>query len=316
MRYVNDRELAKDLVHDSFITAIDKYETYSGRGPFDAWLRKIVVNKLLLHIRNNRKLDFVQIDDSISEEPLAMGFDAGYTTTMQLVANKGFSHDDLITVLAKLPEQYRSVFNLYVLEEYTHSEIASFLNIKVGTSKSTLARARKKIAEMLFERVDDTGRKTDQQASAAIIAMIYTGFIDAFFKKVFANALDSTGTMSVPLENRIAQLSFTKNKIAAVQANVILASVVGFAALFSALLVAVKQSRKYIATPVMDSITMPSTTQVPSPGSIDSIPVIWHQQARTSSPNSNMNDSIQNKRVIVRKQIIIHDTIFIDKNMQ
>lgn len=133
MRYVNDRETARDLLQDGFIKIFTKAEMYSGTGSFAGWIRRVFVTTALEHLRKNNTLrQFASIDETelqVADED-------------ETVVEK-MSTDDLMACVAALPNGYRTVFNLYALEGYSHSEIAQILNISENTSRTQFMRARK-----------------------------------------------------------------------------------------------------------------------------------------------------------------------------
>ncbi|MBA4854062.1 RNA polymerase sigma factor [Emticicia sp. BO119] len=144
-RYVRDKQIAEDLAHDAFLQAIDRSSTYKGEGHFDAWLRKIAVNEALQYLRDQKKKEYhnewIQYENenmNANEEVLAMDF----------------SEEELLSAVNQLPEHHKMVFNLYVIDKFSHAEIAQELGINENTSKSHLARARKKIRKILSEKRD------------------------------------------------------------------------------------------------------------------------------------------------------------------
>lgn len=132
MRYSNCRDDAQDTFQEAFIKAFQKIDSYEGNGSFEGWLRRIMVNKCMDKFRKNRLTivtdnpQYYQENDFEDEEEIELPY----------------STDQLTDVIQQLPDQYRLVFNMYVIENYTHAEIADELNISVGTSKSNLSRAK------------------------------------------------------------------------------------------------------------------------------------------------------------------------------
>lgn len=132
-RYVNDRETARDLLQDGFIKVFTKVDSYSGSGAFGGWVRRIFVTTALEHLRQN---DALKQSASIDDFNHLLE-DADATVLDQISAN------DLLACVANLSEGYRTVFNLYAIEGYSHAEIAESLNISEATSRSQFMRARK-----------------------------------------------------------------------------------------------------------------------------------------------------------------------------
>lgn len=145
-RYVNDKALAEDLMHEAFLTAISRFNTFTGKGSFKGWLRKITINTALLYLRYSIRQDSPP-SDLPEEDPDPSSGD----NLRSIIQYAGFTCEELLNAISQLPSPYREVFNLYVLDEYSHAEISEILNISVGTSKSYLARARKKIQHLLYE---------------------------------------------------------------------------------------------------------------------------------------------------------------------
>lgn len=131
MRYSNCRDDAQDTFQEGFIKAFQKIHTYQGNGSFEGWLRRLMVNKCMDKFRKKR-LTIVTDNPQYFQE---------YEEEEEEVESE-YSKDELMTLIQKLPDQYRLVFNMYVIENYTHAEIAEALNISVGTSKSNLSRAK------------------------------------------------------------------------------------------------------------------------------------------------------------------------------
>ncbi|HQB68785.1 MAG TPA: RNA polymerase sigma factor [Paludibacteraceae bacterium] len=130
MRYCGDYEVALDLMHDGFIKLFTRIESYSGQGVFEAWMRKIFVNTSLEYLRKNDALrESSDIEDVqiMAQEP---------STIEQLSA------DEIMRLIQELPVGFRTVFNLYAIEGYSHAEIANLLQINESSSRSQFSRAR------------------------------------------------------------------------------------------------------------------------------------------------------------------------------
>lgn len=131
LRYAHNRDEAVEIMNDSFIKVFENIKKYDVKHSFKSWFRRIIINTAIDHYRKNNKhynhLDEEAIDDEL--------FDLSLVNELDL--------NDLMTLLNELPEQFRITFNLFEIEGYSHEEIASILNIAVGTSRSNLARAKK-----------------------------------------------------------------------------------------------------------------------------------------------------------------------------
>ena len=141
-RYVCNREIAKDLLHDGFIKMFTKIHTYSGAGSFSGWVRKVFVRTALEHHRRNDVLRYsIEIEDinnKIEDD--------------DILAFEQLQADDLLNCIANLPEGYRTIFNMHAIEGYTHVEIAGELGISEGTSRSQYARARQLLRKMVIKK--------------------------------------------------------------------------------------------------------------------------------------------------------------------
>lgn len=152
-RYVKDVQLAEDLMHNAFITAMDKIATFSGKGAFEGWLRRIVINTVLLYLRQSKKMQFSDNEPTeYTSGLLQQEEQEAEHTQRKAIENANFSKEQLLEVVDMLPNHHKVVFNLYVIDGYTHNEIGELLSISPGTSKSHLARARKKIQQLLYEK--------------------------------------------------------------------------------------------------------------------------------------------------------------------
>lgn len=128
--YFSDREEAKDALQDGFIKVFrDLYQYDNSKGALSSWIRKVMVNTCLEKLRKN-KVNFQPIDDIQSN----VGYDSNILSDLMV--------KDLTRLIQLLPIGYRTVFNLYVVEGYTHMEISDQLNISENTSKTQLMKAK------------------------------------------------------------------------------------------------------------------------------------------------------------------------------
>jgi RNA polymerase sigma factor (sigma-70 family) len=179
-RYVADRSIAEDLMHDAFMTAIKKQDTYTNKGSFEGWLSRITVNTVLMYLRKQKKwtesIDSVDISDDNAVE-----IDE-YESPKFLILNSDFQQEDLLLAIDLLPIHHKTVFNLYVFENFSHQQIAENLNISAGTSKSHLARARKKIQEILLKKAIEMKKKERKMAIVPFFNK-ENHFIDELYKQ-------------------------------------------------------------------------------------------------------------------------------------
>lgn len=144
LRYCSSREEAIEVLNDGFLKAFTKIDQYQPAYPFKAWLRKILINSSIDYHRKYHKLP-------AAEE---ISFDAEARSATHNLALEHLAYDDLLKVMQQLSPVYRIVFNLYIVDGLTHKEIGAKLGISVGTSKSNLSKARRKIQALLTESHD------------------------------------------------------------------------------------------------------------------------------------------------------------------
>ena len=137
-RYVNDRDTARDLLHDGFVTVFTKVGEFRSEGSFEGWMRRIFVNTALGYLRKNANLhDPRQVDDMYD------------LSGDEVSALEKMSARDILAAIGELPDGYRAVLNLYAVEGYSHKEIAELLDISEGTSRSQYARAKASLRKSL-----------------------------------------------------------------------------------------------------------------------------------------------------------------------
>lgn len=141
LRILNNTAEAEDAMQESFLKAFQKLDTYSGEVTFGAWLKKIVVNHSLDLIKSKKAIISIDSVPEIPEEEDGTDY----------LEYKDLSVDSIKQALFSLPEGYRVVLSLYLIEGYDHDEIAQILNINSATSRTQYHRAKKKLAITLNE---------------------------------------------------------------------------------------------------------------------------------------------------------------------
>lgn len=141
IRYMGNKSDAEDVLQDGFVTLFSKLDTYSGEGSFEGWARRVFVNTALMSLRKN---DALKMSDSLET---AWNVQSEVTTQIQDLGYK-----ELMKMISSLPAGYRTVFNLYVVEGYSHKEISETLGISEVTSRSQLMRARAMLQEMMEKK--------------------------------------------------------------------------------------------------------------------------------------------------------------------
>jgi len=139
LRYANDTMEAEDMIQDAFIKVFQYIGQFKFEGAFEGWIRRIVVNTAIRHLEK-KKLHFKDIDDNSQNAP-----------KIEAQAYNHLGEEDLMKLINQLPDGYRLVFNLNVIEGYSHEEIAEMLNIQAGTSRSQLVKARKMLQQQILQ---------------------------------------------------------------------------------------------------------------------------------------------------------------------
>ncbi len=182
-RYVASRQIAEDLVHDAFLLAMEKSAGYKGKGCFEAWLRRITINVAIQYLRDQKKEKHI---DNITVD-IADDFETDIDNE-NLIEQADFSKEELLFVLNDLPNHHRLVFNLYVIDNFTHIQISKELGISPGTSKSHLARARKKIKKILYQRAEEKLNEKKRKKGLLLLIFPYKIWdIDKIYQRSFNN---------------------------------------------------------------------------------------------------------------------------------
>ncbi|WP_250433699.1 RNA polymerase sigma factor [Hanstruepera flava] len=146
LKYSRNYAEAEDNLQDAFLTIFSKIAQYRDKGSFEGWLKRITINTALQRYRSQGVFEIVN-EDFIEDVELDIDDD-------------DISIDFLLKIIQELPDRYRLIFNMYVLDGYSHNEIAEMLSISPGTSKSNLARARK----ILIEKIEDYKTRLNSQS--------------------------------------------------------------------------------------------------------------------------------------------------------
>lgn len=139
LRYMKSREEAEDILVMTFFKIFDNINKYNGDGSFEGWMKRILVNEALMQIRKKKSLHLtVELKDVDKAESASVVDDLAY--------------EDLLEILAGLPDGYRTIFNMFVIEGYKHREIADILDISINTSKSQLILTKKRMRELIKKK--------------------------------------------------------------------------------------------------------------------------------------------------------------------
>lgn len=146
LRYASSTDEAQDILQDGFIKVFDKIEAFNAKGSLEGWIRRIMVNTALDNFRKNKKhMNQTDVDD------------VKYLLKADNFVIESLEAKALLKIIQTLPTGFRTVFNLYAIEGYSHKEIGVMLDVSEGTSKSQYSRARAYIQKIL-EKENITSR--------------------------------------------------------------------------------------------------------------------------------------------------------------
>ena len=144
-RYSKDRDEAKDLLHDGFIKIFKSLHKYNFSGSLEGWMRRLMVNSAIDHYRKQKNI--FSLNESQVQNELAE------TESSEDDIYSSFNTQMIMEAVQNLSPAYRTVFNLYAIEGFSHKEIAEKLNINIGTSKSNFAKARQNLKNQLEKKL-------------------------------------------------------------------------------------------------------------------------------------------------------------------
>jgi len=146
MRYSKDREEARDILQDGFLKVFTNIRSYTGTGSFEGWIRKVIINTALDYIRKNKQLIQYANSDYVEEN-------AEEIQEEESNEHQNISTEEIMKAVQQLPTAYRTVFNMFVVDGFSHQEIANELGINIGTSKSNLSKAKVHLKKTLAHTI-------------------------------------------------------------------------------------------------------------------------------------------------------------------
>jgi RNA polymerase sigma-70 factor (ECF subfamily) len=159
MRYFKRRDVALDAMHEGFMKALNSIGSFKNQGSFEGWLKRIVVNHCLDTLKKEKKYQHQEIEefhavqeDEVEDKTIDKKDINEKKVDVSFVRDAKFTSSEIIEEIHKIPELYSIVFVLFVLEEFSHAEIAEQLEIDEEASRTRLARARKMVKEALYKR--------------------------------------------------------------------------------------------------------------------------------------------------------------------
>ena len=152
MRYTRDSDQAMDVLQEGFLKVFNNLDKYTGVGTFEGWVRRIMVNLSIDRFRRlKHDLILLKEQDDIENWQGETDDDSEDSDEHEEIYN--ITPEQIIDAMQQLTPAYRTVFNLYVYEDYTHQDIAEALGISVGTSKSNYAKAKKNMKKLLLKNL-------------------------------------------------------------------------------------------------------------------------------------------------------------------
>ena len=154
LRYASNADEAQDILQDGFIKVFKKLDSFRGDGSFEGWVRRIFVNTAIEHFRRKKYMQPV----TEKEENTIEG---KYVSVLDELAER-----DILELVTQLSPGYRTVFNMYVVEGYSHKEIGEMLGISEGTSKSQLSRAKAILQDLVKKYIEDRGSSKSKSSTS------------------------------------------------------------------------------------------------------------------------------------------------------
>lgn len=324
-RYVLDRDLAEDLAHDAFLKAIENADSFKGFGRFDAWLMRITVNTALHYLRDNRSQN-VGCSSAEELENMPDQEEGDNDGMMATIMKADFTQEEIVEAIGQLPEHHRVVFNLYVFDHCTHKQIAELRGISENTSKSHLARARKELQQILFNKTQN--RKRPMIALSILLPKIGKSAIDQWCRRQLSGfAMEPLAPLSATQLSAAAGSVKLFSAIGLRAAQVPLAVGTATAVVGAAMAVELREPAAAPAEPLpqtnvvqqdtlaADMDTIPSEVVIP----VQLPPAVERPQNATSANEKASSDSVSAlpepaappvvvKKVIHKTTVVIKDT--------
>jgi RNA polymerase sigma factor (sigma-70 family) len=339
-RYIKDIATAEDIVQDSFMVAIQKENTLKDANSLHGWLSRIVINMAIHHLKENKKIIF-----STSENFEVI--DTSTTMNTSELDNKSkllasdLDSNDVLEAIDSLPEHHKSVFNMYVIDQFSHNDIAKTLYISTGTSKSHLSRARKSIQLFLLEKLK--GKTIDENKKRKMAFLLFLGFGNNLFANFYKSKFrDFEIVPKNPFSLAPKNISVPSNFIGLTKAislaKIAIASIgtiafIGIGAYFynsntsseKENNVVIENKTESIIVPKIDSMEAKSVTLKSIPEKKVAAQIITKEKNKMQ-PSVSKTDLIpvaallkdtakteDKKVVVIKKQIIKRDTVYVTK---
>jgi RNA polymerase sigma factor (sigma-70 family) len=277
-RYIKDIATAEDIVQDSFMVAIQKQNTLKDANALNGWLSKIVINMAIHHLKETKKIIFSTSDHfEVTDNSTTMNT-SELNSKSRLLASD-LDRNDVLEAIDGLPQHHKSVFNMYVIDQFSHNDIAKTLDISVGTSKSHLSRARKSIQTFLLKKIED--KPVDKEKNRRMALLIFMGFGNVMFGNFYRKPFSSFEIQP--------QKSFTFGLES-----------VSFPSQFVGLTKVVSLSKFYIGTAILILVGA-TVLYYNSPSNIETVVPQEKQSIKVLSPKTK---PIEKPQIVEKKEII------------
>lgn len=305
-RYVGNNDIAEDLVQETFITAMEKIQSYKGWGSIEGWMKKIAINKSLIYLREKQKRA-IPSDELVNKFDNITEMETSSSSVRAIIEQASFSKEELLSVIDDLPEHHKTVFNLYVIDGYSHARIAEMLNITTGTSKSHLSRARKKAQETLYLKASGNQQEQKYKHKTLLFLFLTPNYIDRIFRRGLSN-YEITACGNVPFQSSTAPVMIKTG--ASLAGKIILAGFTITASIGGIYLYNSPISGKETLLPEnTKTIIIPDTCNSQRASlQPDSVKTNLPSKDKAKQPDMKKND-----QVIIRKTIVVHDTVRLEK---
>ncbi|QTE38075.1 sigma-70 family RNA polymerase sigma factor [Mucilaginibacter gossypii] len=174
LRYAGNRDEAAEVMNQGFMKVFTHIDRFDTSRPFKAWIGRIMMNVSIDYYRANLKMAYTE--DLEKAENVSEGN----------LTDKNLNYEDLLAMVQQLPQAYRTVFNLFAIDGYSHEEIGEMLNINPGTSKSNLHKARQKLKQMIL-KAEETANKTNYNRGMDINPIVAYNGIGIDVRTTFFN---------------------------------------------------------------------------------------------------------------------------------
>lgn len=149
VRYSSNEEEAKDLMQEGFIKVFSNIKSYNGKGSFEGWIKRIMINTAISHYKKNKNKHIVEDISLLNSKEIGLEQEE----EIEEIYSE-YTSEDLMKALNSLPEQYKLVFNLFCIENHSHADVAQLLSVDEKTSRTRLFRAKKMLKDYLVNLSD------------------------------------------------------------------------------------------------------------------------------------------------------------------